>query len=43
MQIEYQKMDIDAKKKYVEKQSIQYIQSQAPCSNMSKKAKKAKF
>ena len=43
MQAEYKEMDVASKKKYVEAQSIKYVQSQAPCANMSKKAKKMKM
>lgn len=40
MKMEYEQLDVASKKAYVSKNAVSFVQSQAPCKNMSKKAKK---
>lgn len=40
MKMEYESLNEVQKKDYIAKNSVQFVQSQAPCKNMSKKAKR---
>ncbi len=40
MKAQYQNLDANSKKEYVSKNAVSFVQSQAPCANMSKKMKK---
>ncbi len=39
MEEEYMCLDVEKKKEYVSRKAKQFLQSQAPCSNMNKKKK----
>ena len=38
MRNEYAQMDFNMQKAYIQKNAVEFVQNQAPCSNMSKKA-----
>lgn len=39
MQMEYASLDVSKQQAWVSQNAVQFVQNQAPCSNMSKKMK----
>lgn len=40
MKMEYEQLDAQSKRAYISEKAVKFVQSSAPCKNMSKKAKK---